>query len=295
LDSLYIKVTPFAYLHYKTKRLIGWVVLNVPPTQWLLNVGQKALGAVANILRSEKQTTALMNLQSDCPNRFGSGFGYQSPSDEIEGFCHYRNEAMDLANAKSESPVLYSTLAKSISDLIATDPTVKNVLNFAVSYAHIDNLLATRHPDVAFTGVDRSLFIKVCNEQSFKLPNLAFVAGDIFDMLASKAWDNSIAIHSRVLIFLPKTFVERYYEALATAGIKYVVGIEQCGISWHTGKPYRFSLDDQPSVAFRNQMFLHNYPALLKHAGFKLKEARIIDTAARDPNLKLIFFIGERE
>lgn len=150
-------------------------------------------------------------------------------------------------------------------------------LNFGVSYGYVDSLLAKRYVDKHFLGIDRSELTKWYNEKWFsRLKNLEFAAGDIFEFLEDKNFDEGVFFHARTLTFLSRNFIEKLYKIVAKAKFRYIVGMEPIGISRQTYKAYEFSDEDQPSVLYRGSMFIHNYPALLKNAGFSLSSIEAI-------------------
>ena len=114
--------------------------------------------------------------------------------------------------------------------------------------------------------MDRGLFTKLYNENLFnEIKNLEFKSVDIFDFLKNeKNAGNSVFFHMRTMPYLPPSFVSKLYKAVFAAGYKYIVGVEQVGISRVTYQDFDFSEELRPSVIFRDEMFIHNYPGLLK-------------------------------
>ena len=56
--------------------------------------------------------------------------------------------------------------------------------------------------------------------------------------------------------------------------------------------PYVFSFSDKPSEIYRKTMFMHNYPAILKEAGYETIYAEAIQTGHPDPDYRILSFIG---
>jgi len=65
-----------------------------------------------------------------------------------------------------------------LADLLGNSPA-RRVVDFGVSYAYVDSLLAAKSPDVQFIGIDRSKAVCDLNSADFTLPNMTFLASDI--------------------------------------------------------------------------------------------------------------------
>jgi hypothetical protein len=288
-----MRVSFFNQAEYKLRRFIGWVLYYTPGLMLIVRGLQKLLLHITNIDRANRETLEAISMDSTKPNQYGSGFGYESPAREVAIADHYRQEieAGNLNKQKNESGAVYDTLLKEIPHVIESDRTINKVLNFGVSYAYVDSTLAKKYPNILFNGVDRSPLTKLYNEQFFREKNFNIITGNIEDVLKAD-WKNTLFVHSRVMIFMPQQFAENLYSQVKQSGCKYIVGIEQCGISWEIGKPYNFNLEEQKSVVFRNHLFIHNYPGLLKKFAFETIALKHIDTNHTDPNFKMVFFIG---
>ena len=178
----------------------------------------------------------------------------------------------------SESKLIYEHIDNILTDLFSTTE-IKTFVNFGVSYAHIDSVIASKFSEINFIGIDRSILTKAFNESKFDhLRNLQFINNDIFHFLDKNKVERGVFFHTRTLCLLPKVFIERLYKAVASTKFQYIVCVEQIGISRQTFQPYQFSEEDQPSVAFRGEMFIHNYPALLKSAGFSIERSELVKT-----------------
>jgi hypothetical protein len=92
---------------------------------------------------------------------------------------------------------------------------------------------------------------------------------------------------------LPPSFVHKLYKAVLNAGFSYIVGMEFFGVSRETSKVFEFSEDPVQSVFFRDFMFLHNYPGILKECGFKLEDIELIKTRHSDEDLRLLSFVAK--
>lgn len=231
------------------------------------------------------------------PTKFGSGYGYSDELRELAAAVYYRSELDDKQTVHaSESQAVYDEILRRVSGALKKHPQIRSVTNFGVGYGYVDSELARRFPEVRFYGLDRSRLTKAFNETFFRLPNLEFVAGDVFhhfsDIREAGPW---LLLHARTATMLPRSCVRELYTSAGTAGASCIVALEQCGISWQTGRPYTFNEDpNQPSVALSAGMFIHNYPGLLKGAGFQVLDATLLTTKYSDKTLRIACMTSER-
>lgn len=189
--------------------------------------------------------------------------------------------------------VLYDKIIKTVSTLIRRKHC-PIMLNFGVCYAHVDSILAKKFPHTRFIGVDRSHLTKEFNETLFPhIQNLSFVGGDILDYIQNVSFTDAIFFHSRTLVYLPQNFVENLYKEVFSTGFKYVVGFETIGVPWGAFKPYEFSDEFQPSVAFKGPLINHNYPCLLKQAGYDVEKIDLI-SVKKSYSQRVVFFVARR-
>jgi len=301
LNHLTMSVSISARCNYQLRQAIALGLHFIPGSRTLLRYAQKIVTHLSNIDNAFTQTRVFEKRIAEGPNAslvpqaFDSGFGYGSEFRELEIADHYREQLIqgNWDDQKTESGDLYDAVIPLLGRHIES-MAIQKVLNFGVSYGHVDSKLAGQYPHVQFTGIDRSSLTKFYNEQFFNIRNLEFVAGDVFECIVNRTWSNSLFFHMRTLTCLPQEFVEDLYARCYRAGFECIIGAEQCGLSWQTGKPYSFSLSNQKSVVFRNYMFIHNYPGLLQAAGYRMIEARLLKTRHPDPNFRLLVFVAQR-
>jgi hypothetical protein len=220
-------------------------------------------------------------------------YGYTNSLDELKTALGYKNEIERGFPRPGESKELYRHTELILSDLLEE---AKYLVNFGVCYAYIDSILALKYPDVQIIGIDRSKFTKLLNEGDFSpKKNMQFVADDVMTFLANKDFENGVFFHTRTCCLLPKSFIELLYKEVAKAGFSQIVCIEQVGISRQTGVPYKFSNNDQPSVAFRWGMYIHNYPALLTKAGYTVTRAELLKTDHPHSDYRMLSITASRD
>lgn len=249
-------------------------------------------------LRQEEQSRldSIALLHGNVPDaqKFGSAYGYGDEVKELMVTYKYYDQIKrkDFETMPSESAVLYSEIIKRSSNLLKAEAGIKNFFNFGVCYAYVDSELAKKHPDVKFVGIDRSKYTQLFNEDNFSgIPNMEFITGDIFECLRDRKFNGDVFFHARTLVYLPKSFIQSLYKAVREAGFRYIVGFEQFGVSHETFSTYDFSAS-QESVLFRNNFFMHNYPALLKEAGYELRSAEFIKTHHPHEDYRVMAFVA---
>lgn len=85
----------------------------------------------------------------------------------------------------------------------------------------------------------------------------------------------------------------KLYRAVRAAGFSYVYGTEQYGISRQTGKNFDFSFEHRASVVYRDFMYIHNYPEILKDCGFDLIRIDSIKTDHPHQDYRVLSFVAK--
>jgi len=227
-------------------------------------------------------------------NDFESGFGYDE-FEEIKYIFHYYKQIKNNFEGKnlSESKLLYENIINICSDLIPR-LNVKNFTNFGSMYAYTDSILAKKFPETIFHCADRSKYTKILMEKIFNnFSNMKFVDGDIFNFLDNK-YQNSMFFSTRTALIMPQDFLDELYSKVYLADYKYVVMFEQIGISHETCKAYEFSDHDKKSLSYRWGMYLHNYPGILKKAGYKVIESKLIKTNHPYEDYRFLYILAKK-
>jgi hypothetical protein len=296
---LHYQPSAYGWLHHWLRQGTARFVAHVPLVHPCVKLLARSVRAIENTTQAYLQTRNQMQrkrMAGENPLAFDSGFGYESELRELEVLAHYHEQLLqgNLAQQRTESAAVYDWLISNISDLLTTFPDLTHTINFGVSYAHIDAELAKKFPARRFVGLDRSSLTKWYNDKHFALPNLSIQTADIFEYLAPASQTGGVLVHARTLNLLPEDFNLRLYKAANEAGCRYIVGIEQCGISWETQQPFAFGAAQKESVVYRNFMFIHNYPALLSAAGYRVIRSQLLATRHPDPNYRLVAFVAEK-
>jgi hypothetical protein len=223
-----------------------------------------------------------------------SGYGYADPAEEIRVARMYKSDILSGRHANRESPALHAHVIDLLTHLIRQH-AISQLINFGVSYAYVDSVLAKEFPDIRFIAIDRSLAVKDFNEADFKLPNMHFVAGDVMDWIAAQnKLDNALFFHMRTTVLLPECFVGALYRALGTKYVSIIAGFEPFGMSRQNNSIYEQSYSAKPSVLFRDSMYLHNYVGLLKEAGYDVTRLEYIKTGHVDADYRIQSFTAHR-
>ena len=228
---------------------------------------------------------------------FGSGFGYAAETDELYYAKSYRDTSSkeQFWSSLSETPAAYREAAFAVQGAINI-LRPKTVIDFGVSYGWVENHLAETNKDVNFIGIDRSTLTSDFNDNLFSKPNLSFLAADIFAHLDTRSdWSDTVLFHMRTLTLLPQDFCENFYKTLARKNFLGIVGIEQYGLSRETLTPFVPRTEQQPSVRFRSGMHLHNYPHMLRSAGFEVRYFRFVPTNHAAPDFYFQSFLATRK
>jgi hypothetical protein len=225
-----------------------------------------------------------------------SKFGYSGDVfyNELMAMYKYKKQIDSNFPEPSESKALYNHIIEKSSILIeAIKPTC--YLNFGVSYAYTDSILASKYKNVQFIGIERTSSAKLFNDFYFSnIENLTMIYGDIFETLKNGNFKGGIFMHSRTLLLLPQIFIRNLYKAVYEAGFTHIIGTEQYGISRQLKKAYQFSYNYQDSVVYRDFMYIHNYPNILADTNFKLKRIENIETEHPHNDYRFLSFEAER-
>jgi hypothetical protein len=275
---------------YFVVRIVIVALARLIPVESFIRIRQLA-GAYAGTQKYIGKRDALLNN----PLSFISGFGYSSEQTELQTAKYYKNQIEERSTASAtESFDLYDHVVDVLSNLLTNDYSIEVVSNFGVSYAYVDSVLAKKFINRQFVGIDRSKLTQEFNQDIFKeLPNLTFQALDIFEYLTNQS-KCGVLVHIRTCTLLPKDFISSLYLAAYRSNVKYIVGFEQVGWSRETDHAYQFSDDDQDTVVFRGFMNIHNYPGILKAAGFRIERIEMLKTAHPDEDYRIISFVASK-
>lgn len=261
-----------------------------------------ALSRVPRLMGGFRRVSGLLEKQADRIERYRNDEAYragQKPAGysglkEEMTFFTYKSEVASSKFAKLRTPSyrLYQE-QESVLDEILSRPDASPFVNFGVSYAYIDAMMARRFPAVQFIGVDRSPYTKALNEVDFSdVTNLRFEASDIRDALATI--EGGTFFHSRTMTLLQRDDVQQIYQTASDRGMRYIVGFEMLGLPRETLQPYEFSLSDRASVHYRHFMFIHNYPHLLDSCGFELERFYVISTNSPHQDQNILCFVARK-
>ena len=259
----------------------------------LINFTKKNFTDLPILKKINDQTTSMIeSTNSDYSET--SEFGDEAITGEFRSWDIYRRH-IKKGGSGGESRALYKHVISTSQALISNEK-IGTFFNLGVCYPFIDSELAKFFPDVTFVGFERTAVVPLLNNHYFAhQTNMHAEAGDLFEHLASKNYNNSVFFHARTLTLLPKTFVEKTYRSAHKAGFEFIFGNEQTGISRSSKKSFQFSYSDTPSELFRRHMLTHNYPAILSASGWDVIYADLIQTEHQDPDFRIFSFIAKRK
>jgi len=152
---------------------------------------------------------------------------------------------------------------------VLTDGRLRHVVDFGVMCGRPIYDLACEHPTVQFDAWDRQHLIKSLNESAYSAPNLAFFDGEPLDFLRARVRrGETLLYHARTGTLLYPAFLSRFYEACCRVGVSDIVLFEPCSLSRDLLRFQDYEDMAELSIARRGPMLLHNYPRLLKEAGY---------------------------
>jgi hypothetical protein len=166
----------------------------------------KYLDFVRDRMASHRQ--ALANLARDATDAqsWGSSYGYEDELRELSVAHDYHREIEEGFPRPTESLQLYQHVVDTVSRELSRDVAITSFVNFGVSYAHVDSVLAARHPAVKFVGIDRGDLTRLYNQRYFSdRANMEFESGDILEFLRARAFEKGLFFHARTLTCLSHT------------------------------------------------------------------------------------------
>ena len=148
--------------------------------------------------------------------------------------------------------------------------TTKRVIDFGVLCGEPNDRVARLCPDVQVVGVDRQPLLEELNNKAYHRKNLNFMSADILEALPDLAVENSLLFHSRTATVCYPEFIGDLYKYCAKLDIKTIALFEPVGLSREHLQFFDYDNFPSRSIAFRSVMFIHDYAAMLREAGYKV-------------------------
>ena len=199
-------------------------------------------------------------------------YGYDE-FDEIKRFFVNKK----LLKKKSNDGLLIDRINYCINKtekLISSDLEVKELLTIGCSYAYYESIIAEKCKKIEVNCFDRSEITATLNKREFSCANINFHHGEVIDFLIHHKHKCSIFNHMWTFCYLGKDFIEKIYSNLKNK-TKYIILVEPFGISREKEVFYEFSFEDIPSVRYYRNIFMHNYPGILKKYNFDIETLQI--------------------
>ena len=276
-------------------------ILRLLTIDFIFNRINKVFILVNQFKNSQKRLNKTIRISTDSnkinkADSIESEFGYSGDVfyNELSTAHKYRSQIEKGFEAMSESKILYDDIIQTSESIIESNK-IKKFLNFGISYAHTDSILAKKYPNIEFYGIERTISVKLYNDQYFSnLKNLKITYGDVFEFLNKNNFSNSVFFHSRTLLLLPEAFLIKLYSSVYQSNFEYIVGYEQYGISRTLKEPYEFSYQYKKSEPYREHMLIHNYPNILEKCGYELISFKSIKTSHSHPDYRILSFTAKR-
>lgn len=227
------------------------------------------------------------NISKKNENIYNS-YGY-TEDEELSRF--FKNAS--LMEKKNNSGLFIDRITYSIIQterLINLNKDIKKIISIGCSYAYYESNIAQKYNFIDVECFDRSEKVALHNKKEFPFDNIKFYHGDILKFLAKQNNKLSIFNHMWTMTYLPKDQVEEIYFNLSKKNIKYIVLVEPVGESQEKDQMFKFNLNDIPSVNYRNNIFIHNYPGILNKYNYALESCELskIPNNENDFLLKII-------
>jgi hypothetical protein len=180
-----------------------------------------------------------------------------------------RREFETLSPRENASALVYSIYMDRIGRLVS-ELAPDGIADFGCACGLPLFNLALAHPGVQVGGIDRQEILKTLNSEAFAAPNLAFADGDVLDWLPRfhPQLRSKLLVHVRTGIMVYPRFLDQLYAAAAAGGFRYVALYEIASlscVSW----TFRDQDSNFATEAHRSTMFIHDYAAALRRAGFR--------------------------
>lgn len=188
-----------------------------------------------------------------------------------------RQSILDYARGRGEGGSDHSFYPHLLFSEIsaAIDPTIRTVINLGAFFANVDATLALLYPEVKFLAVDRGAAFREINESVFCAKNLAFIDSEIEPVISGLSERPAILAHCKTATYLYPKKLQNIYDIAAANGVRFIVGVENTGFCLETRDFYEFTTEPKKSAFYKTALFVHNYPAMLKQAGYRMRSGRI--------------------
>ena len=208
-------------------------------------------------------------------NSFSSNYGYSEINEITRFFKNLEGYKVNRVDGlfKVRFEQAYNDNLKIIS---TNNGKIDNLLTIGCSYAKYESLIAQNSENINVKCFDRSVHTSIMNRDHFTSKNINFFHGDVFKFISEESNHKTIFNHIWTAAYLPKEFIERIYCELMKNKAKYIYLIEPVGVSLETGEMYCFSNNDTKSVSLRGNIYIHNYPGIIKKYGYRVINSELL-------------------
>lgn len=162
--------------------------------------------------------------------------------------------------------------------LLTENAAISDVLNLGVFCAQTEHALAVEFPKIGFAGVDRSRRVTELNQSQYPRANIQYSAQEYLDYLQqSPPVQNGLLIHCQALTTLLPFQVQEIYQSAREKGYRQVALLETAGYDRRTLHYPRFGQSFR-SFVWRDRLFVHDYTAMLRQAGYRIDTLRCTPT-----------------
>ncbi len=202
---------------------------------------------------------------------------YMMSVQEIESRRKYF-ETVDIENT------FQGTFLELFDKAVETIPNLKRVGNIGVNYAFIDHLIAKRHPDIGFVGIDIMNNVAEANAH-LALPNLNFISGYALDILEEAGVEFDALMMSSVAYEVKTVELQEYFNIAGSKGVSFILN-EPIYLmpGGRVVDPDTVPVDDaMPVYSYEGRLrrepgplaVVHNYRGMLQKAGYDIMYYRV--------------------
>lgn len=258
--------------------------------KWRLRIGEWLAWFVEPVLQHH-EFARLHRIQHARATRNGERLSEQ----QFLELQEFQETAMDIEARRQyfrnsdHTKTMHGIAPPLIETVLRQDRTVRTVLNIGCNYAYMDHVMASRHPEIQFLGIDAPRSLEEVNAD-LALPNLKIYSGYALDYLESGQLRPDLCYFSSTATVIRNAELKAYFRQLAKTA-KYLVLSEPIYPSrslvfdeGYYDNPDDIGADESFPTFLQTHFasnkrgylsYLHNYRAIAEQCGFETLHHRV--------------------